>query len=291
MKNFFKIGEISKLYGIGVDSIRYYEEIGIIKPQRSESGYRYYSIHDIWRLNVIRDLRSIGFTMEQIREYLDHHTVLSSISMLEDEKDAIAKQIQYLQKLQKNVEHRLHNIHSALSLPLGEICLMNIPPRRCHLLPEGYKNEEEMDVLIKQLINLNQNRLYIIGSNQIGTMISLPSLVNKKVLSYQSVFLIDEEGEDILAAVITFASLIAGIINRAPTGDKNSSNMHTLTTSKCLVTYWKFFGSTFTQLLMNQNILHNYSFLSNKILRLISSGKIISTTVYQSFLSHIQFPY
>ena len=30
MKNFFKIGEISKLYGIGVDSIRYYEEIGII---------------------------------------------------------------------------------------------------------------------------------------------------------------------------------------------------------------------------------------------------------------------
>ena len=48
MKNFFKIGEISKLYGIGVDSIRYYEEIGIIKPQRSESGYRYYSIHDIW---------------------------------------------------------------------------------------------------------------------------------------------------------------------------------------------------------------------------------------------------
>ncbi len=39
MKKFFKIGEISKLYGIGVDSIRYYEEIGIIKPERSESGY------------------------------------------------------------------------------------------------------------------------------------------------------------------------------------------------------------------------------------------------------------
>ena len=62
MKNFFKIGEISKLYGIGVDSIRYYEEIGIINPKRSESGYRHYSIHDIWKLNVIRDLRSIGFT-------------------------------------------------------------------------------------------------------------------------------------------------------------------------------------------------------------------------------------
>ena len=117
MKNFFKIGEISKLYGIGVDSIRYYEEIGIIKPKRSESGYRHYSIHDIWKLNVIRDLRSIGFTMEQIRKYLNHHTVSSSLSMLEEEKEAISKQMQHLQKLQKNVEHRLNNIHSALSLP------------------------------------------------------------------------------------------------------------------------------------------------------------------------------
>lgn len=198
MKNFFKIGEISKLYGIGVDSIRYYEEIGIIKPQRSESGYRYYSIHDIWRLNVIRDLRSIGFTMEQIREYLNHHTVSSSISMLKNEQETIAKQIQYLQKLQKNVAHRLETIHSALSLPLNEIHLMKIPPRHCHRLPEGYKNEEEMDFLIKQLINLNQNRLYIIGSNQIGTMISLPTLLNEKTLSYQSVFLIAEEGADII---------------------------------------------------------------------------------------------
>jgi DNA-binding transcriptional MerR regulator len=196
MKKFFKIGEISKLYGIGVDSIRYYEEIGIIKPKRSESGYRYYSIQDLWKLNVIRDLRSIGFTMEQIRQYLNHHTVSSSLSMLEDEKEAIAKQMQYLQKLQKNVEHRLSNIHSALSLPVGEIRFMNLPPRHCHRLPEGYKYEEEMDFLIKQLINLNQNRLYIIGSNQIGTIISLPSLLNKNILSYQSVFLIDEEGTD-----------------------------------------------------------------------------------------------
>lgn len=196
MKKFFKIGEIAKLYEIGVDSIRYYEKIGIIHPERSESGYRHYSIYDIWRLNVIRDLRSIGFTMEQIREYLNHHTVSSTVSMLENEKETISKQIQYLQKLQKNVEHRLNNINSALALPLGEIHLMTLPPRRCHCLSEGYENEEEMDFLIKQLINLNQKRLYIIGSNQIGTIISLPLLLNKKTLSYQSVFLIDEEGTD-----------------------------------------------------------------------------------------------
>lgn len=198
MKKYFRIGEISKLYDIGVDSIRYYEEIGIIKPERSESGYRRYSIHDIWRLNVIRDLRSIGFTMEQIREYLENHNTASSLKLLEEEQDAIQKQLLQLRKLQKNVEHRLNTIRSARNLPLHEITQTTLPPRRCHILSEGYQAAEEMDLLIKRLINLDKERLYIIGSNQIGTVISCSSLFEKKALSYQSVFLIDENGKKLI---------------------------------------------------------------------------------------------
>lgn len=195
MKQYFKIGEISKLYGIGVDSIRYYEEIGLIKPERSKAGYRQYSIHDIWRLNVIRDLRSIGFTMEQTKEYLDDHTTASSLKLLEEEQTAIQKQMLLLQKLQKNVEHRLHTLRLAQTLPLNEITQIELPCRHCHGLLEGYKAAEEMDLLIKRLINLDKKRLYIIGNNQMGTVISLSALLDEKVLSYQSVFLIDEQGE------------------------------------------------------------------------------------------------
>ena len=68
MKEFFKIGEISKLYHIGADSLRYYEELGLLTPKRGENQYRQYSLHDLWRLNVIRDLRSLDFSMEQIKE-------------------------------------------------------------------------------------------------------------------------------------------------------------------------------------------------------------------------------
>lgn len=196
MKKYFKIGEISKLYHIGVDSIRYYEEIGIIRPKRSESGYRHYSIHDIWRLNVIRDLRSIGFTMEQIREYLDNHTTASSLTLLEEEQNAIHRQMLFLQNLQKNVAHRLDTIRSAQSLPLHKISRMTLPARRCHNLSEGYHDAGEMDLLMKRLINLDPSRLYIIGSNQMGTVLSRSSLIRKKALSYQSVFLIDEQGPE-----------------------------------------------------------------------------------------------
>ena len=196
MKKYFKIGEISKLYGIGVDAIRYYEKIGIIQPERATSGYRHYSIHDIWRLNVIRDLRSLGMTMEQIREYLDHHTVASSIHMLDYEQQAIDQQMEKLNKLKKDVARRLETIQSALSISFDEIQLLSIPPRHCHHLPEGYKCDDEMDFLIKQLINLNHTQLSIIGNNQIGTILSRTALEKHSCLSYQSVFVIDEDGSD-----------------------------------------------------------------------------------------------
>ena len=62
MKEYYKIGEISALYGIGTDSLRYYEEIGILKPHRDNNGYRMYGIGDIRTLNILRDLRTIGFS-------------------------------------------------------------------------------------------------------------------------------------------------------------------------------------------------------------------------------------
>ena len=75
MKQYFKIGEISKLYQIGVDSLRYYEELGLLTPKRGKNGYRLYRLDDIWRLNVIRDLRGLGFSMERIREYLTNRSI------------------------------------------------------------------------------------------------------------------------------------------------------------------------------------------------------------------------
>ncbi len=194
MKKYFKIGELAKLYQIGVDAIRYYEEIGLIQPERSEKGYRLYSVHDIWRLNVIRDLRSIGFDMDRIRQYLECHNTASTLKLLEEEQAAIDAHITVLKKLQDNVNRRLSTLRSAEELPLNEISLNQLPPRRCHCLSEGYQEADEMDILIKRLINLDKNRLYIIGSNQVGTMISLNTLRNRGQLSYQSVFIIDEQG-------------------------------------------------------------------------------------------------
>ena len=198
MQEYFKIGEISRLYGIGVDSLRYYEKIGILKPERSESGYRHYSLQDIWKLNIIRDLRELDFSMEQIRSYLDRHSVRTTLDLLQQEQMTIDDKIRYLEKLRENVTERMETIRTADQGTMDTFFLRTYPERHCYSIPEGYSDEREMDVLTKRLINMDKEHLYVIGSNQIGTAISLKEARATGRVRYAGVFVIDDQGEKIL---------------------------------------------------------------------------------------------
>lgn len=196
MKHYFRIGEISKLYGIGPDSIRYYEDLGILSPKRSENGYRRYSVHDLWRLNVIRDLRKLDFSMERIKEYLEHRSIASTEAMLEEELRAITKELDSLTKLRDQVKERLSVVQSVKTQKLNVIERRTLKERRCHTIHSGYVIDEEMDMLIEQLLNKDKENLYIIGNNRIGSTISLESIREKKYRKYDSVFIMDSHGDD-----------------------------------------------------------------------------------------------
>jgi DNA-binding transcriptional MerR regulator len=65
------IGKLAAIAATKVQTIRYYEEIGLIRPfTRSEGGHRLYSPEDVRRLKFIRHARELGFGIEEIRELL-----------------------------------------------------------------------------------------------------------------------------------------------------------------------------------------------------------------------------
>jgi len=69
-KQFF-IGSLAKSTGLTPDTIRYYEEIGVMpEPERSHSGYRVYAAADVERLEFIRQAQALGLSLEEIREVL-----------------------------------------------------------------------------------------------------------------------------------------------------------------------------------------------------------------------------
>lgn len=66
-----KIGDLAKRTGTKVQTIRYYEDIGLLPvPERTEGNYRTYDAGDLRRLSFIRRSRDLGFSLNHIRELL-----------------------------------------------------------------------------------------------------------------------------------------------------------------------------------------------------------------------------
>lgn len=65
------IGLLSKLTGANIETIRYYERVGLVSaPQRSPGGYRLYGPEQLKRLNFIRRARTLGFSLGEVRTLL-----------------------------------------------------------------------------------------------------------------------------------------------------------------------------------------------------------------------------
>ena len=83
-KTKLKIGEFSKMMQVTVKTLRHYEQRGLLLPDEVDewTGYRYYNIAQMQRLNTIRGLQRQGFTLEEIKELLEEGAQMPSIELL-----------------------------------------------------------------------------------------------------------------------------------------------------------------------------------------------------------------
>jgi DNA-binding transcriptional MerR regulator len=71
MRDGMRIGELAARFGLNPKTIRYYEEIGLLpRANRNESGYRLYEERDVERLGFIRRAKTLGLTLDEIRDIL-----------------------------------------------------------------------------------------------------------------------------------------------------------------------------------------------------------------------------
>lgn len=76
-----RTGELAHNAGVNLQTIRFYEREGLLpKPARSVSGYRSYQQSDLDRVLFIKRNQEIGFTLAEIKQLIDLHSVLASMS-------------------------------------------------------------------------------------------------------------------------------------------------------------------------------------------------------------------
>ena len=87
MKELFTIGEMAKLFGVNIRTLRYYDEIGILCPETTDpdSGYRYYSTRQFERMNSIKYLRALDMPLKSIALFFEKRDVRSLQFLMEEE--------------------------------------------------------------------------------------------------------------------------------------------------------------------------------------------------------------
>lgn len=100
----WKVGELARQSGVSVRALHHYHKIGLLCPSgRSESGYRLYDAEDIARLQAIKSLRHMGFSLEDVRACLER-TVFSPEHILELHLARVKEHIALQQQLCARLE-------------------------------------------------------------------------------------------------------------------------------------------------------------------------------------------
>ena len=85
-KTKLKIGEFSQMMQVTVKTLRHYEQKGLLLPDEVDewTGYRYYSIEQMQKLQSIRDLQSLGFSLDEIKDLYDDDSHTPSVRQMDE---------------------------------------------------------------------------------------------------------------------------------------------------------------------------------------------------------------
>ena len=113
----YGIAKVARIAGISIRTLRFYDEIGLLKPAyTTPSGYRYYQEQQLLVLQQILFFRELGFELKQIQTIIDQDK-LDTIEILKSHKKVIKQRIMRLNTLLKTIDKTVQHVEEGM--PIG----------------------------------------------------------------------------------------------------------------------------------------------------------------------------
>ena len=108
-KRTLTVKDVSELTGVSVRTLHYYDEIGLLKADRSQAGYRLYTESDLLRLQQILIGRSLGLALEDIRSSLDD-PAFDHVKALKEQRTRLAERIAETHRMIASIDATLNHL-------------------------------------------------------------------------------------------------------------------------------------------------------------------------------------
>ena len=123
----YTISEMASLLGVTTHTLRYYEKMGLIRPEvNEETGYRYYTVTDTRRFNLCRELRAAELSLEECRELIGSPSVEQSDEMFARQAARLRRR-QVLDELSIRFLEKMQEQYRTLEQDAGRVWVQNFP--------------------------------------------------------------------------------------------------------------------------------------------------------------------
>lgn len=132
MKEYYTIGEFSKLFNIDKQTLRYYDKIGLISPTKRNdmTGWRYYVFDQVYQLASIRFMRRLGFSIEEVKVFFGYSDISRSLDSLKEHSSFMKHEWEKLIEMDNVIQRKLLFVENKLAtLDVSSISVKWFPER------------------------------------------------------------------------------------------------------------------------------------------------------------------
>lgn len=187
--DYLSTGELAVLFNINKQTLIYYDNIGLIKPDFiDENGYRFYNRKQYLTLEIITNLRKLDVSLKTIQWYLKNRNKENFSTLLANQLSVINKRIKTLQSIKNSIENTSNTIKS-IQTQLNQIIIKREEKRIIYISDEFMTN-----YTAKQRLNLiGQFNIKAFDKNQFkylanGWIIDKSNYLNQEKTKYKAIF-------------------------------------------------------------------------------------------------------
>ncbi|MEN8078272.1 MerR family transcriptional regulator [Clostridioides difficile] len=188
MESKFSIGQMAKIHNITIESLRHYDRVGLLKPSyiNKNTGYRYYSAKDFIILDLIKQCKSMGLSLDEIKVIIENYTSPESVlDVIGKQKRIIDKKIEELNNIKNNITFLEKRINDSLEEGLDKIFIKEYEERIFIKYDNTNRFTEEFEInLSKILVEVERECTYF--NKELGFIISYDNLERYNKIIYKN---------------------------------------------------------------------------------------------------------